>query len=112
MSAEGTLVVRQIEPFLPESECIVVTQSVLHGVLPVLHIKLNHSYRYQSSVFNRYFFALKLEPASTRSTDLCYQLVSLRDIPKVMKKESTDEAPTHRSQKCAEDVIKGTPSLY
>ena len=42
ISREGTLVVQQIEPFLPQSERIVVPQSVIHGILTALHIFTSH----------------------------------------------------------------------
>jgi hypothetical protein len=112
ISAEGTLVVHQIEPFLPQSERIVVPQTVLHGILTVLHIKLNHPSRYQlMKAFNRYFFALKLEPAAARTSDSCHQCVSLKDIPKAMNKESSEEAPDYLTHKCAADVIKRNSQL-
>ena len=42
LSTEGTLVVHQVEPLSPVAERIVVPQGVLHGILTVLHIRLEH----------------------------------------------------------------------
>ena len=67
LSAEGALVVRQIAPFSPTIERIVVPQNVLNGILTVLHIKLNHPSVLQlTRVFNRFFYALYLERAVNR----------------------------------------------
>ena len=112
ISTEGTLVVRQTEPFLPQTERIVVPQSVLHGILTVLHIITNHPSSYQlRKVFNRCFFALKLDPAASQVSDSCHQCSSLKDIPKSLQKESSDPPPSFISQKCAADVIKRNSQL-
>ena len=112
ISPEGTLVVRHIEPFLPQMERIVVPQTVIHGVLTVLHIITNHPSNYQlMKVFNRCFFALKLDQAATQITNSCHLCSSLKVIPKSLQKESTEPAPDFVTQKCATDVIKRNGQL-
>ena len=112
ISPEGALVVRNIEPFLPSTDRIVVPQQVLHGVLTVLHLKLNHPSSFQlMRVFNRFFFTLNLDKAVKRISDSCHQCSSLREVPKAMKKESSDDPPSHISQKFAADVIKRNSQL-
>ena len=107
LSKEGTLVVRQIEPFLPQTERIVVPQTVIYGILTALHILTSHPSASQlMKVFNRYFFALKLEPAVSQVTKSCHQCSSLRDIPKALQKETSDPAPEYITQRGATDVIK------
>ena len=49
LSAEGALVVHDIEPFSPVTEKIVVPQKVLHGILTVLHLRLEHPTNLQLS---------------------------------------------------------------
>ena len=112
ISPEGTLVVRQIEPFMPTTDRIVVPQTVIHGILTVLHIITNHPSSYQLvKVFNRFFFAVKLEVAAAQVTKSCHQCCSLKDIPKSLQKQSTEPAPEYISQRCAADVIKRSSQL-
>ena len=112
ISNEGTLVVRQIEPFLPQTERIVIPQTVIHGILTAIHILTSHPSASQlMKVFNRFFFALKLEPAASQVTKSCHQCSSLRDIPKALQKESTDPAPEYITQRGATDVIKRNGQL-
>ena len=112
ISSEGALVVRQVEPFNPTSERIVVPHNVLHGILTVLHLKLNHPSSYQlSKVFNRFFFALNLEKYVSHCSDSCHQCTSLKDVPKALRQESTDPPPTLIGQRFAADVIKRNKQL-
>lgn len=112
LSPEGTLVVRCIEPLLPQTERIVVPQTVIHGILTVLHIITNHPSQYQlMKVFNRSFFALKLDQAATQVTNSCHLCSSLKVIPKSLQKVSTEPVPEFITQKCATDVIKRNGQL-
>lgn len=112
ISSVGTLVVRHIEPFNPVSERIVVPQQVLHGVLTVLHIKLNHPSSHQlMKVFSRFFFALNLDKAVNQCARSCHQCMSLKEIPKALVTESTDDPPDHFAQKFAADIIKRNSQL-
>ena len=112
ISAEGTLVVRQVEPYCQSSERIVVPAQVLHGLLTVLHLRLEHPTASNlTKVFNRYFFALNLEGAIAISTQSCHQCSSLREFPSAMKKQSTDLPPEHFAQMFAADVLKRNSQL-
>ena len=112
ISREGTLVVRQVEPFLPQSERIVVPQSVIHGILTALHIFTSHPTASQlMKVFNRSFFALKLENAAKEVCDHCHHCSSLQDIPKSLQEQSSEPAAEFISQTCATDVIKRNSQL-
>ena len=112
ISSEGMLVVRQIEPFLPQSERIVVPQSVIYGILTVLHIIASHPSTSQLvKVFNRFFFALKLESAASQVTKSCHQCSALKEIPKSLHKESTEAVPEYVTERCAADVIKRNGQL-
>ena len=112
ISAEGALVVRQVEAFNPTSERIVVPQKVLPGILTVLHIKLNHPSSYQLlKVFNRFFFGLTVDKAVAHCSSSCHHCASLMPVPKATRKESTDPPPEHFAQKFAADVIKRNSQL-
>ena len=55
VAKDGLLVVKQSQPFLPQTELIVVPLRLLHGLLTSLHIMLNHPTAHQlTNVFNRY----------------------------------------------------------
>ena len=112
ISDSGTLVVRQLEPYAEAVERIVVPQQALHGILTVLHIRLNHPSATQlTKVFSRHFFALNLEPAVNLSTKSCHQCQSLKEVPTALKKESSDPPPDHVAQHFAADVIKRNKQL-
>ena len=75
--------VHQIQPLSSALERIVVPESVLHGVLTVLHIRLGHPTPYQlHQVFVRSFFALKLDTVIAKVSKSCDQCNSIKDIPK------------------------------
>ena len=112
ISAEGALVVSRVEPFNPVTELIVVPQGVLHGLLTVLHLKLEHPSTSQLvKVFKRFFFALNLEKAAAHTWKSCHQCSSLQEIPAALKKESTESPPDHLAQTFAADVIKRNGQL-
>ena len=110
--SDGVLVIRQVEPFQPQTERIIVPNTVLHGILTVLHLKLEHPTKYQlMQVFNRYFYTLKLDATAAQTSKSCHQCVSLEDVPISLKKQSTEEVPDYITQKCAADVIKRNKQL-
>ena len=112
ISREGALVLRQVEPFNPITERIVVPQQVLPGILTVLHIKLNHPSSHQLvKVFNRFFFALYLDKAVSLCSGSCHHCASLKPVPKALHEESTDPPPDHVAEKFAADVIKRNSQL-
>ena len=107
LSSEGTLVVKNIEPYSQSTERIIVPQQVLHGILTVLHIRLNHPAAAQiTRVFNRYFFSLNLDIAVSHVSKSCHQCAALKEVPTALKKESSDPPPDHLAQLFAADVIR------
>ena len=61
ISRDGLLVVKQSQPFLPESELIVVPLNLLHGLLTSLHLSLSHPTSHQlTHVFNRCYYYLNV----------------------------------------------------
>ena len=112
LSAEGTLVVRQVEPLSPVAERIVVPQNVLHGILTVLHIRLEHPSCLQlTKSFNRFFFALNLDKAALLCSRQCHHCESLKAVPKAMREQSTEDPPSHVGQRFAGDVVKRNSQL-
>ena len=107
MSVEGALVVHDIEPFSPVTERIVVPQKVLHGILTVLHLRLEHPTDLQlSKIFSRYFFALNLGKAVALCSKACHDCAALKTVPSAMREESTDVPPEQMFTRFAGDVIK------
>ena len=107
LSASGVLVVKHLEPFHPVTERIVIPQQVLHGIVQVLHIKLNHPSCHQlQKVFNRFFMALNAERFITQCTKACHQCASLKEVPHALLPESSESPPTHFAHKFAADCIK------
>ena len=112
ISDHGTLVVRQVEPFNPVSERIVVPQQVLHGILTALHLKLEHPTCLQlTRVFNRYFYALYADKAISQCCKSCHVCASLKTVPNAMREESTDSPPEYFAHKFAADIIKRNSQL-
>jgi hypothetical protein len=107
ISSEGTLVVRSVQPLGPAIERIVIPQQVLHGVLTVFHLRLNHPTSYQlSKVVNRYFFALNLDNMATSVTKACSLCSAIKDIPTALIPQSTEDPPEYLGQTYAADVVK------
>ena len=104
--------VRQIEPYAQTTERVIVPQQVLHGILTVLHLKLNHpSIAQLTRVLNRYFFALNLENAVAINSRSCHQCQSLKAVPTALKKQSSDPPPDYLANHFAADVIKRNRQL-
>ena len=107
LSAEGALVVHDIEPFSPVTEKIIVPQKVLHGILTVLHLRLEHPTNLQlTKIFSRYFFALNLDKAVALCSKSCHDCAALKPLPLAMREESSDEPPQQMFTRFAGDVIQ------
>ena len=82
IARDGLLVVKQAQPFLPESELIVVPLNLLHGLLTSLHLSLNHPTIHQlGNVFNRCYYSLNVSDCISSVTKACAQCQSLETIP-------------------------------
>ena len=110
--SDGTLVIRHLEPYAQAAEKIIVPQQALHGLLTVLHLRLEHPTASQlSKVFSRYFFALNLEHAVNLCFKSCHVCQSLKEVSLALKKQSTDDSPDYIAQHFAADVIKRNKQL-
>ena len=104
---DGVLVCRNAEPLSQVIEQIVVPSQTLHGLLTVLHLKLNHPTAHQLTlVFQRYFYALNLKNYISDVTKSCHQCASLLKVPTAMISQSSDPPPASVGVKFAADVLK------
>ena len=107
VSHDGLLVIRSTEPLSQPREKIVVPIPVIHGLLMVLHLKLNHPTAHQLlKVFNRYFFALNSKEHIDILTKSCHQCAALMKVPAAMIPQSTDPPPASVGIKYAADILK------
>lgn len=107
VSSTGALVVRHVQPLGPATERIVIPQQVLHGILTVFHLRLNHPTSHQlAKVVNRYFFALNMESAVNTVTSKCHQCSAIKEVPHALVPQSTEDPPDHFGQSFAADVVK------
>ena len=107
LAHDDTLIQPHSSPLRPSSERIVVPEQVLHGILTVLHLKLNHPSAHQlNKAFSQHFFALNIDKAISEVTKACHQCASIKDIPQAMIKQSTDHPPSSVGIKYAADVIR------
>ena len=94
-------------PLGPIQERIVVPDQILHGLLTMLHLNLNHPTPYQlSKAFARHFFALDSEKNIKEVSRVCPQCAAVKEIPKAMIPETTDPPPSVIGGRFAADVIK------
>ena len=94
-------------PLGPMVERIVIPYQVLHGLLTVLHLKLNHPTSLQlTKAFARYFFAINLEKAIMEVSRGCHQCAAIKEVPRAMIEESTEAPPSSVGGRFAADIIK------
>ena len=107
IARDGLLVVKQAQPFLPESELIVVPLNLLHGLLTSLHLSLNHPTIHQlSNVFNRCYYSLNVSDCISSVTKACAQCQSLETIPLELHAQSSSLPPNSPLHEYAADVMR------
>jgi hypothetical protein len=107
LAHDGVLIHPISSPLGPVVDRIVVPQQILYGFLTILHLKLNHPTAYQlSKAFARYFYALNLDKAISEITKSCHICASLKEIPKAMIEETTEDPPLTVGGTFAADIIK------
>ena len=112
IARDGLLVVRENVPFQGTIERIVVPQGVIHGLVTVTHIRLEHPTAHQSKrVLSRYFYAIALDKVIDQVTSACDTCSSLESIPAHLVEQSTTEAPSHIGTSFAADVMKRNKQL-
>ena len=88
-------------------ERIVVPDQIIHGILTMLHLLLNHPTAYNlSKAFCRYFFALGSDKYIKEVSQNCSQCAAIKELPKAMIKESTEPPPSVIGESFAADIIK------
>lgn len=95
IARDGLLIVKQAQPFLPETELIVVPLNLLHGLLTSLHLSLNHPTIHQlTNVFNRCYYSLNVADCISSVNMSCAQCQSLQTIPSELHSQSSTIPPT------------------
>ena len=103
----GVLVVKQSQPFLPQSELIVVPLHILHGLLTSLHITLSHPTAHQlTNVFNRCYYSLNVSDCVLNITESCSQCQALKVIPSELHHQTSSIPATTPLYVFAADVIR------
>ena len=78
IAKDGFLVVRKTTSLSRLTESIIVPRSVLDGLVTALNIKFGHpSKHHLQLVIKRSFYALDMQNAITRVSDLCHTCASL-----------------------------------
>ena len=104
---DGILINPHSPPLGPIQERIVVPEQILHGLLTMIHIKLDHPTSYQlAKAFSRHFFALDSDKHIKEVTSVCPQCAAVKEIPEAMIPESTDPPPSVIGGRFAADVIR------
>ena len=107
LAHDGILINPYSPPLGPIQERIVVPDQILHGLLTMIHIKLDHPTPYQlTKAFNRHFFALDSEKHIKEVSRVCPQCAAIKEIPEAMIPESTDPPPLVIGGRFAADVIR------
>ena len=104
---DDLLINPQTPPLRPIRERIVVPEQVIHGLLTMLHLRLDHPKPYQmNKAFSRYFYSLHSEQDIADVYKACPQCASLEDLPEAMIPQSTESPPSTVGSRFAADVIK------
>ena len=107
LSHDNVLISPLTPPLGPVYERIVVPQNVIHGLINIMHLKLNHPSAFQLiKAFDRYFYALNSNTLIKEISDKCPQCASIKDVPSAMVKESTETPPSVVGGRLAADIIK------
>ena len=107
ISHDEVLISPHSPPLGPIIERIVVPDQILHGILTMLHLILEHPTAYQlTKAFGRHFFALDSEKAIKEVSTVCPVCAAVKEIPSAMILESTDPPPNVVGGRFAADVIK------
>ena len=111
VATDGLLVVRDHPPFQTPRERIVVTRSVLDGLLTALHIRFSHPSKYQTKrLFSRYFFALDVDKAIDywllTVSSACHTCQSLKAIPSHLQPQLSTDPPPAIGVSFAADVCR------
>ena len=107
VAKDGLLVVKQSQPFLPQTELIVVPLRLLHGLLTSLHITLNHPTAHQlTNVFNRCYYSLNVNDYVLKVLKSCSQCQALESVPKELIQQSSSVPPTIPLLIYAADVLR------
>ena len=104
---DGLLIVIQSEPFLPRKELIIVPQQVVLGLMTSLHLRLNHPTENQlAQIFQRSFFALKMQHFAKITLENCDVCQSLRALPKELHSQESTDIPLTPCRSFASDIVR------
>ena len=107
IASDGLLVVVSDAPFRAATERIVVSRSVLHGLVTAVHLRFNHPSPYQmQQVMARYFYALDMEGAIKTTCSSCHYCNSLKYIPPPLVPQSSCSPPDIIGSSFALDVMR------
>ena len=107
VARDGLLVVKQSQPFLPQSELIVIPLRLLHGLITSLHIILSHPTAHQlTNVFNRCYYSLNVNDCVTSVVKSCSQCQALETVPKELIQQTSSAPPTVPLLVYAADVLR------
>ena len=107
VARDGLLVVKQSQPFLPQSELIVIPLRLLHGLITSLHITLSHPTAHQlTNVFNRCYYSLNVNECVSNVVKSCSQCQALETIPKELVQQSSSIPPTVPLLVYAADILR------
>ena len=107
IASNDLLVVVSDAPFRAATERIVVSRSVLHGLVTAVHLRFNHPSPYQmQQVMARYFYALDMEGAIKATCSSCHHCNSLKYIPPPLVPQSSCSPPDIIGSSFALDVMR------
>ena len=96
-----------MDPFLHESELIIVPTFVLPGLLTALRLYFGHATSSQlQNVFNRHLNAIKGDAAIKNVTDSCEQCASMKKFPRELLPQRPTSSPDNPGRAFCADVIQ------
>ena len=107
LSHDNVLINPVTSPLGPVRERIVVPEKIIHGLVNIMHLRLNHPSAFQlNKAFDRYFFSLNSNSIIKEVCNNCSQCASIREVPSALIQESTEPPPSVVGGKFSADIIK------
>ena len=112
IARDGLLVVPRSDPLQPASDLIIVSRSVIDGLVTAMHLRLNHpSKHHLLQVMKRHFYALDMASVIDHACDTCHLCCSLQKFPDKLIEQSSEDPPESVGLSFAADVLKRNRQL-
>ena len=113
VNQNGLLVVRKSDPFLHQTELIIVPSEILPDLLTTLYLQFLHPSKHQlSKVFNRYSYALNVDAVISNVLGQCAHCNSLKRLTREMFDQSSSPSTGPGQQFAADGICRQRQKVF